>query len=87
MPVSNEQIEKLLKENLEYNKAIFELAKKTKRYMLMAQIMGILKILIIVVPLILALIYLPSLIKGYTSQFQDLMGEGDGGGIMEQLQR
>ena len=83
MPVSNEEIKQLLEQNLEYNKAIYEMAKKTKRYMLIVQIMGVLKILIIVVPLVLAFIYLPPLLKNFMAPYQELMGDNS---IMDQLQ-
>ena len=83
MPVSNEDIKQLLEQNLEYNKATYEMAKKTKRYMLIAQIMGVLKILIIVVPLVLAFIYLPPLLKNFMVPYQELIGDNN---IMDQLQ-
>ena len=83
MPVSNEEIKQLLEQNLEYNKAIYEVSKKTKRYMLIAQIMGFLRILLIVVPIILAIIYLPPLLKAWMAPYQELMGNSSG--IFEQL--
>jgi len=76
------KIIKLLEQNLEYNKAIYEISKKTKRYMLMAQIMGVIKILLIVVPIVLAIIYLPPLIKVYLQPYQELMG---GSSIIDQI--
>jgi len=81
---NNEEIKQLLEKNLEYNMAIYEMAKKTKRYILISQIMGVVRILVFAVPLILALIYLPPLIKNYMAPYQELLGNS--GGIMDQLQ-
>ncbi len=81
-----ERIERLLQENLEYNKAIYEMCRKTKRYILVMQILTWVQVLAIVVQLILAIIYLPSLLKGYLGQYQELLGgDGSSGSIIDQL--
>ncbi len=77
-----ERIQRLLEQNLEYNKAIYELAKKTKKYMLIMQIMSWVRVLLIAVPLTLALIYLPPLLKNYLGQYQELLG---GDSVLDQL--
>ena len=79
-----DKIQNLLEQNLEYNKAIYQLAKKTKRYMLVAQIMGVIKILLIVIPVILAVIYLPPLLKTWLGPYQELLG-GGGSSVLDQL--
>ena len=60
-----EQMKKLLEQNLAYSKQIYLMTKKVKNYMLMGRIMSFIYILLIVGPLILGVIYLPSLLQGF----------------------
>ncbi|NQU77512.1 hypothetical protein HQ544_02330 [Candidatus Falkowbacteria bacterium] len=83
MPITNEQLEKLLQDNTRKTEEVYEICKKVKKHLLIGQIMGIVRILLVVVPLILAIIYLPSLLKPYLDQYNDLMGGG--GSIMDQF--
>jgi len=55
----NDDLKKLLEENLAKNETVYQEMKKIKRYLLITQILSLVKILIIVVPIILAVIYLP----------------------------
>ena len=72
----DEQIKKLLEKNLELNAEIYEMVKSIKSYVFWARIFGILKILIILVPIIIAFIYLPPLFKDLFVQYQDLLNIG-----------
>jgi hypothetical protein len=58
-------LESLLRENLELSKKIFHQNKKIQRRMTFMAVSDGLRILLIVVPLIIALIYLPPLLKNY----------------------
>lgn len=60
-----EQMKKLLEQNLAYSKQIYLMTKKMKNYMLIGKIMSIIYIILIVGPLILGVIYLPSLLNGF----------------------
>lgn len=82
--ITNEELKNLLEQNLEYNQAIYGLCRKTKRYLLIVQIMSWLRVLLILVPLILAIIFLPPLIKSYLAPYQELLG-GGGSSILNQL--
>jgi len=84
MPLTNEQMERLLKENIKKTDEIYLICKKVKRTMLVGQILGVVRILIVVVPLIFALIYLPPLLKDYWQQYQEMIG-GSTGNIMDQI--
>lgn len=84
MTLTDEQMERLLSENMRKTEEVYEICKKVKRMLLIGQIMGVLRILIIVVPLILAIIYLPPFFKGYMQQYQELLG-GEGSSILDQL--
>jgi len=70
----DEEIKKLLEQNLELTNQIYKQTKYIKNYVFWAQIGSILKILLIVVPIILGIIYLPPLIKDLMGQYQGLLG-------------
>src|SRR6056297_3382977 len=81
----SEEIKKLVKKNLELNQEIYEMLKSVKRYVLIQQIFSVLKILIIVIPIILGIIYLPPLFEKYipqinktVEQYQSLLNLGGG---------
>lgn len=67
--LSNQQIKVLLDENLKQSKETLEIVKKIKRHLLFGQIMNIIYLLLIVVPIILAIIYLPSLLQNSLNSF------------------
>jgi len=63
-----EQVKKLLEENLAYSKEIYQLARKTKSYILWGRIMNLVSLLFVMVPIILGLIYLPSILNSTLSK-------------------
>jgi hypothetical protein len=70
----DEEIKKLLEKNLELTEEIHKMVKSVKRYMLWQNIWSFLKILIIVVPITIGIIYLPPLLKDVFKQYQNLLG-------------
>ena len=84
---SEGKIIKLLEENLKYNKEIYEICKKTNRYIFWIRIWSIVRILLIVVPVILAIIYLPPLIKSYIAPYQELLKSTGGSSQVEFLKQ
>lgn len=60
-----DQIKKLLEQNLAYSQQIYLIAKKLRGYMLLGRIMGIVSILLVVVPILVGIIFLPSLLNGF----------------------
>lgn len=70
----DEELKKLLEKNLEYSQEIYKNTKYIKDYVFWAKIGGALKILIIVVPIVLGIIYLPSLLKSAFDQYRGLLG-------------
>lgn len=70
----DEEIKKLLKKNLEMTEDIREMVKSIKRYVVWQRIFGLLKVLIILIPIIIGVIYLPPLIKGFWSQYSRILG-------------
>lgn len=72
----DEEIKKLLEDNLRLNQETFKMVKSVKKFLLFQQIMGIIKLLLIVIPLIIGIIYLPPLLKQSFDQYQQLLGIG-----------
>ncbi|MCX6796276.1 MAG: hypothetical protein NTW06_02135 [Candidatus Falkowbacteria bacterium] len=70
----DEEIKKLLEENLELSRQTQKMIKKINNHIVLQQVFGVIKILIIVVPIILGVIYLPALLKPYWDQYQKAMG-------------
>jgi len=76
-------LEDLVRENLELTKEIFELTKKTRKYILFGQIMNVVKIVLIMGPIIIAIIYLPPIIKEFFRTYSELLGGGTGKTLLE----
>ena len=60
----DEEIKKLLEQNLELTKEIYAMTKKIKSYITFQKVMSVIYIMLIVAPIILSIIYLPPLLKG-----------------------
>jgi hypothetical protein len=69
-----EQLKKLLEKNLEYSQEIYRLTKKIKNYITFQKVMSGFYFLIIVVPIILSLIFLPPLLKDLYNQYKNILG-------------
>lgn len=69
-----EDLKKLMDENLKLAKENREMLKKVKKYLLISRIWGFLKILIIVTPIILGIIYLPPLIDDFVQGVKEGLG-------------
>jgi len=76
----DEEIKKILEQNLELTEKINKNTKYIKRYVITSQIFGFIKLMLIVVPIILGIIYLPPLIKDLINQYQSILGIGGEGG-------
>lgn len=70
---SEENIRSLVEKNLELTEKILELTEKLDRYRKWQQFFGILKILMIVIPIILGIIYLPALLEKALEPYRDLL--------------
>jgi len=74
----DEDIKKLLEKNQEMTAEILKIAKKLKLHMHFQQFFSIVKILIIAIPIVLGIIYLPPLLNGLLESYQELLGMGQG---------
>lgn len=68
---SQKELRKLLGENLKISKQLYQMTKKINRWILWRRIWGVVKILVIIVPIVLGLIYLPPLVRKSMKPFQD----------------
>ena len=78
--VSDQQkeLQEILKQNLQYSKSLYAMVRKVNRWIIWRRVFGVIKILIILIPIILGIIYLPPLLKEmlapYNEIFQQLRG-------------
>lgn len=75
---SEDELKQLIEKNLLLTNEIYEMTKKIKSYITFQKIMSAFYFLIIVVPLILSILYLPPLLKGLIGPYQELLGSGNG---------
>jgi len=73
---SQRELQKLLEENLKISKELYEMTKKIKQWVAWQKVWGVLKILIILVPLTLGIIYGPTLLRGVIMPYQELLNLG-----------
>ncbi|HLD19685.1 MAG TPA: hypothetical protein VJB93_00325 [Patescibacteria group bacterium] len=64
-----------------------EILKRVKRYLFWAQILGSVKILLIVLPLIAAAYFLPTLMEQFTNMYKNAGIVPNGGDILEGLEQ
>lgn len=69
-----DDFKKLLKKNLELTEEIYKMTKKIKRFVNFQQVMSLVYFLIIVVPIVLGIIYLPPLLNNYINQYKEILG-------------
>ena len=74
-PGSN--LEELISRNIKLNEEILHKVKYIKRYIIWQQIWGWLKFFLILIPLILAAVYLPPLLKQVTDNYNQVMNLGN----------
>lgn len=73
--IKSEETQNLLRQNLEYTKACFQTLKKVERYLLWQKVLGVCKILLIIIPIVIAFIYLPSFLEKAFKPYLELLRE------------
>jgi len=68
-----QDLQKLLEENLRISKELYSMTKKIKDWMAWQRVWGIIKILIIIIPIVFASIYLPPLLVKALQPYQELL--------------
>jgi hypothetical protein len=81
---NNADLRALLEENLKISKEVLAISKSVKKHTAWLRIGAILRLLVIVVPTVLAFIYLPPYIEKFTAIFNSLYS-GDQFNILERL--
>ena len=72
-----DEVRKLLKENLETTKEIHKMVKNIDKYIFYQKVFWVIKFLLIVVPIILGIIYLPPLFENIIQKYQGLLNAPD----------
>ena len=82
--ISNEDINKLIQENLDLTKEVLSLTKKIKRHSSIQQFFSWIYFIFIVLPIVLAIVFLPGILAKYWVDFKGVLG-GDTGALSEIL--
>ena len=80
---NEDNIQAMIRKNLELTEEIHDMIKGIKRHMFWSNVWGFLKILIIIIPLIVGIIFLPPLLKGIFDQYKDVLGLEDMGQLLD----
>lgn len=78
MAKDSEDVAALLRENLEMSREIRAMVRHINNYVAWQRIFGWIKVLLIVIPLIIGVLYLPPLLKDIFSQYESLLNGGLG---------
>jgi hypothetical protein len=72
------ELNNLIKENIKVSQEILELTKYIKKYVVWQKIFSLMKLFLIIIPIILAFIYLPPVLKSFSESIQGLVGSVNG---------
>lgn len=81
----DDELKKIMEENLRLTRETNEMVHKIKAYINFQKVMSLIYFLLIVVPIILGIIYLPPLLGTMIKQYQGLMGTVPTGSIQDLL--
>ena len=71
------ELKRLIEENMKYTKAAYVLADKTRKYIRWLELFAIVKFILILIPIVLAIIYLPPFIKNVLSTYQEFFNSAE----------
>lgn len=80
---NSEQMEKLVEENLRLTREIYKMTKKINSFVVWSRIFGFLKVLLIIAPIILGIMYLKPILNLFGNAFapyKELLNMGSEGG-------
>ena len=72
---NQKELQRLLRENLKISQELYDLTKKIRRWSVWQRVWGVVKILIIAVPILLGIIYLPPLLQKNVAPLQKFYQE------------
>lgn len=70
----DEEIKKILEQNLKLTEEIYAMTKKMKGYLAFQRLVSLFYLFIIIAPIILGIIYLPPLLSGLFDQYKEAFG-------------
>jgi len=76
-------IDTIVRENFELTKQILKDTQKIRRYILISQILGIIKIVLIIAPIIVAIIYLPPILKEVSGFYSNIFDSEGGSAVFQ----
>jgi len=76
-------LERLLKENLELNEKIYKSCQKTEKYIFSIRAWGIIKFVLVLIPVIIGVLYLIPLVGNFIDLYKDFfINAGETTGIL-----
>ena len=70
-------LKELTEKNIKLSEEVLELSKKINNFVIWQRVFGVIKILIIAIPIALSIIYLPPLLNGVLGTYKELLGLED----------
>ena len=71
------ELKELTEKNIKLSEEVLVLSKKINSFVIWQKIFGIIKVLIIIIPLVLGIIFLPPLLGDVLNTYKELLGLGD----------
>lgn len=83
----DEEIKKLLEQNLKLTEEIYSMTKKIKSYLAFQRLVSAFYLILIIAPIVLGIIYLPSLLGNLMNQYKDVLdiNLGDKSNLLDNL--
>lgn len=69
----HDNIKDLLKKNHEALEEILGVVRYTRRFVIWQQIFGVIKLILIIIPIVLGVIYLPPILRDLVGQYRELL--------------
>jgi hypothetical protein len=84
VPASLDSLKELLEKNLKWSQIIYEQNRRIHGKLVWSAVADWLRVFLILIPLVLALIYLPPIVGNIWSQYEDLLGSDTGAKKVDQ---
>jgi hypothetical protein len=81
----DDSLKELIEKNIKWSQVIYEQNKKIKRRLTLMSVASYLRLLIFAIPIILGIIYLPSLLSNVLEQYGGILGSLGFGGSTGQI--
>jgi len=85
--VAESGLRELIEKNIKWSQVVYEQNRRISRRLAMMVVGNYLRLLLIIVPIILGIIYLPPIFEEFFSQYQQLFGQESGINVSSDLLR